>query len=428
MITMPMVTTTSSSNTSSTVVSGDTATADQSLLAADGAAQDPNAAPAFFQMLGDRLVSLVKNQSAGGKSAAAQADAAQTAADAKDAVNADLNKLLAQLDKPEALSTLLQTKAATDNDKTSAQTADAPQSALSSNDMQALQALFAMLPHNVQQPAETLNKNDGDLADSIATGAKGGKSTTLSALLSSATTKESDSGAVKADSKVGSDLATGASGKSAAVSPQSGEVKNAAFEQVLNSVKAADKENSSSGQNATISNAVMSAASATQTPTQTTQVTAPPTAQLSAQLGSQEWQQHLGQQVLMFSRNGQHSAELHLHPEDLGSIQISLQLHNDQANLNMVSSHSQVRAALEAAIPHLRHALAESGINLGQSNVSSDAFQQGQSFAGQQEQRNNNRGNTFSLTQDNDSDAVAIAVPASLQSRAGGTSAVDIFA
>ncbi|WP_413738606.1 flagellar hook-length control protein FliK [Sodalis sp. RH21] len=99
----------------------------------------------------------------------------------------------------------------------------------------------------------------------------------------------------------------------------------------------------------------------------------PAAALISAQLGSDEWQQAIGQQVVMFSRNGQQSAELRLHPDTLGALHISLQVDNNQAQIHLASGHSQVRAALEAALPHLRTALAESGINLGQSCVGSDA-------------------------------------------------------
>lgn len=98
-----------------------------------------------------------------------------------------------------------------------------------------------------------------------------------------------------------------------------------------------------------------------------------PTPVLNAQLGSSEWQQALSQQILMFNRSGQHSAELRLHPQDLGSLQISLRIDDNQAQLHMASGHSQVRAALEAALPQLRTALADSGIQLGQSSVGSEA-------------------------------------------------------
>ena len=58
---------------------------------------------------------------------------------------------------------------------------------------------------------------------------------------------------------------------------------------------------------------------------------------LSAPLGSSEWQQTLSQHVTMFTRQGQQSAELHLHPEDLGQVQISLKLDDNLAQIQMVS-------------------------------------------------------------------------------------------
>ncbi|WP_370560869.1 flagellar hook-length control protein FliK [Edwardsiella tarda] len=116
---------------------------------------------------------------------------------------------------------------------------------------------------------------------------------------------------------------------------------------------------------------------------------------LSAPLGSNEWQQALGQQVLMFTRNGQHQAELRLHPQDLGAIQISLRLDDNQAQLHMAAAHSQVRAALEAALPHLRTALAESGIQLGQSSIGGEA--QSQWNGGQQQRQESASGAVFSL-------------------------------
>lgn len=100
----------------------------------------------------------------------------------------------------------------------------------------------------------------------------------------------------------------------------------------------------------------------------------PSSALISAQLGSDEWQQAIGQQVLMQVRNGQQNAELRLHPESLGALQISLQIDGaNQAQIHLASGHSQVRSALEDALPQLRAALADSGINLGQSSVGADA-------------------------------------------------------
>jgi len=95
---------------------------------------------------------------------------------------------------------------------------------------------------------------------------------------------------------------------------------------------------------------------------------------ISAQLGSDEWQQAIGQQVVMYSRDGQQSAELRLHPDNLGTVQISMQVDtNNVMQIHLASGHSQVRSALEDALPQLRDSLAQSGINLGQSSVGSES-------------------------------------------------------
>ncbi|MDT7324815.1 flagellar hook length control protein FliK [Citrobacter freundii] len=145
---------------------------------------------------------------------------------------------------------------------------------------------------------------------------------------------------------------------------------------------------------------------------------------LSAPLGSHEWQQSLSQHVTLFTRQGQQSAELRLHPQDLGQVHISLKLDDNLAQLQMVSPHSHVRAALEAALPMLRTQLAESGIQLGQSNISSESFAGHQQSSGQQPQSGRAQGQDIFAAED---DAI-LATPASLQATARGDGAVDIFA
>ncbi|WP_387691073.1 flagellar hook-length control protein FliK [Photorhabdus sp. RM71S] len=149
---------------------------------------------------------------------------------------------------------------------------------------------------------------------------------------------------------------------------------------------------------------------------------------LNAQLGSEEWQQQLNQQIILFNRNGLQQAELRLHPQELGALQIRMSVEDNQAQLHLASAHSHVRAALEAALPGLRHALAESGIQLTQSSVSSD-----NASPWQQEQRSDSQhsGGTASRNADATSEnhsateSTVHLTPHQLASARGG---VDIFA
>lgn len=112
---------------------------------------------------------------------------------------------------------------------------------------------------------------------------------------------------------------------------------------------------------------------------------AAPTAQaipLTGQLGSELWQQQVSQNVAYFSRQGLQQAQLRLHPEELGSLNIHLKIEDNQAVMHFVSPHSHVRAAMESMMPVLRSALQESGINLAQSSV-------GQEYHGDQQNPGN---------------------------------------
>ena len=179
----------------------------------------------------------------------------------------------------------------------------------------------------------------------------------------------------------------------------------------------AESTPSPSGPTATMAPILSSHSSAAPTPATVPVVSAP--------LGSGEWQQTVSQHITLFTRQGQQSAELRLHPEDLGQIQISLKLDDNQAQLQMVSGHSHVRAALEAALPMLRTQLADNGIQLTQSNISSENFSGQQHAASQQQQQASRSGNQSGFDEENDE---LLATPASLQSVARGNGAVDIFA
>jgi flagellar hook-length control protein FliK len=104
------------------------------------------------------------------------------------------------------------------------------------------------------------------------------------------------------------------------------------------------------------------------------------TASLTPDVGSSEWAKALGQQVVHMGKAGQPLAELQLNPPGLGPLKITLSMNDQQMQASFVSAHASVRVAIEAALPQLRSTLADSGISLGNTSVSSESQQQ-QAFA-----------------------------------------------
>ena len=147
-------------------------------------------------------------------------------------------------------------------------------------------------------------------------------------------------------------------------------------------------------------------------------------------LNDTQWPQALGQQMIRLTTQGSQSAELQLNPPDLGPLKVVLNVVNDQAQAQFVSPHQAVRAAVEAALPHLRTALSESGIQLGQASVGADSFA-GQAGNGQQQQQQAGNGRNHSGFGTNlavaDSQAAPSAAPAR-PARVLAQGEVDTFA
>ena len=286
---------------------------------------------------------------------------------------------------------------------------DDGKSELSEEELAGLSALMAMLPHQ-------------QTSTSRAAGSDGVSAT---ATLSSATLTQNGAGQPSLNALPGSH------DKAQSAAPYQSQAKNSdpalsgnapATPAVAATAEKQELASSSSSASPTATLAPIMSSHAT-SQTAATVATAPV---LSQPLGTHEWQQSLSQHITLFTKQGQQTAELRLHPEDLGQVQISLKLDDNQAQLQMVSAHSHVRAALEAALPVLRTSLAENGIQLAQSSVSSESFagQQQQSSSQQQHQASRS-GNTGGFNDESDE---LLPVPAALQSAARGNSAVDIFA
>lgn len=82
-----------------------------------------------------------------------------------------------------------------------------------------------------------------------------------------------------------------------------------------------------------------------------------------------QWQESLAQQIILFKRHNIEQAEIRLHPEELGSLQIKLSMHDGKMQLHMAVAVGVVKGILESALPYLRTSLAEQGIELQQTEV-----------------------------------------------------------
>ena len=112
---------------------------------------------------------------------------------------------------------------------------------------------------------------------------------------------------------------------------------------------------------------------------------------LPQKAGSTDWGTALGQHVLHMSRTGQETAELQLNPPGLGPLKVSLSMNEHQIQAAFVSTHASVRAAVEAALPQLRAAMADGGISLGETSVGSQSQQAADTRQGR-EDRPSSRG------------------------------------
>lgn len=304
-----------------------------------------------------------------------------------------------------------------------------------------VQALFAQLAAQQQpaQPLTTATAASAQSALSSDTADADKKSALLAGLTTNASSLLADDGKTAVtDSSAPATASTAtahAAGKNTSAASPDFSSALAAMTAANGNVAVAAQTDSRTADSALnlVNNAAVAVSSApvSTTPTTTSAVTAPSTPLLNAQLGTPEWQQQLGQQVMMFNRQGQQTAELRLHPQDLGSIQISMKIENNQAQLHFVSGHSAVRSAIEAAMPDLKTALADNGISLGQSSVGSDSSQWQQAQQ-QSSHSGSQQGNASSWAAFNaggvNAAADALPVPVSLAQRLGGNNSVDIFA
>lgn len=90
---------------------------------------------------------------------------------------------------------------------------------------------------------------------------------------------------------------------------------------------------------------------------------------LAAAPGSEAFARELGVQVSVFVRDGVQQARLHLNPQELGPVQVTIQLEGQAAHVRMAAEVPSTREALEQALPSLAGQLSEAGFTLAGGGV-----------------------------------------------------------
>ena len=106
-----------------------------------------------------------------------------------------------------------------------------------------------------------------------------------------------------------------------------------------------------------------------------------PTSLIEAPVGTPLFADEAAQRVTWMAKNGIEHAEIRVTPPDMGPIQVSIDMHHNEATINFVVTQTDTRVALEDSLHRLEEMLADSGISLAQANV-------GQQDAGQSQQGN----------------------------------------
>jgi flagellar hook-length control protein FliK len=87
-------------------------------------------------------------------------------------------------------------------------------------------------------------------------------------------------------------------------------------------------------------------------------------------MSSPAWNNALGDRAVWIAAQSNRVAEIKLDPPELGSLNVRIQINQDQVNLSFTSPHAHVRDAVEQSLPRLREMFAEQGLQLQDSSVS----------------------------------------------------------
>nr|WP_315485087.1 flagellar hook-length control protein FliK [uncultured Undibacterium sp.] len=131
---------------------------------------------------------------------------------------------------------------------------------------------------------------------------------------------------------------------------------------------------------------------------------------IGPRVGTKAWDQAIGQKIVWMVAGGEQSAQLTLNPPDLGPVQIVLSISDSQVDASFVSSHLDVREAIEAAAPKLREMMDNAGMSLSGFSVAAQSTPSGNAFTPDGNNRNsgNNQKQGFAANAEDSTPVAAI--------------------
>jgi flagellar hook-length control protein FliK len=108
-----------------------------------------------------------------------------------------------------------------------------------------------------------------------------------------------------------------------------------------------------------------------------------------------EWTRQLGERIA-WSVDEQQDAVIELHPAELGSLSVRVEMRGNDAQVTIVAASSAAREMLQQSLPQLRELLSVHGLNLARAQVerpsASNASSHGQTETGSRERGTGSRG------------------------------------
>lgn len=86
-------------------------------------------------------------------------------------------------------------------------------------------------------------------------------------------------------------------------------------------------------------------------------------------LSSHQWIKHFSDQILWLGHQEIKSAQIKIHPEDLGLIEIGVKLVKNEVSLSINSSNHQVRELVDQSLTRLKEMMNEQGVNLSEVHI-----------------------------------------------------------